>query len=103
MLDEIGMVKHPTIFEGNRFRSYISFFFFFWHTRLLFHSTDDSSLLSESGSQEKEVVLPGGWGGRGASAAHLGKRAPARATSWDPFCQSLTRLRRSDMMAVLHF
>ena len=50
----------------------------------------------KAAAKKKEVVLP--WGG--ARAAHLGKRAPARASSWDPFCQSLTRLRRSDMMAV---
>lgn len=61
----------------------------------LFHSADDSSLLSEIGSQEKGSGPP--LGGR---AAHLGKRDPARASSWDPFCQSLTRLRRSEMMAV---
>lgn len=48
----------------------------------------------KAAAKKKEVVLPR------ERAAHLGKRAPARARSWDPFCQSLTRLRRSDMMAV---
>ena len=64
---------------------------FYFTALMIAHSSEKAA------AKKKEVVLPGaGWG----RAAHLGKRAPARASSWEPFCQSLTRLRRSDMMAV---